>query len=149
MGKKQLLITVIVVTALIFTGCGSLNYPDLPTNPIEFRTSVFENPQNDNEEATFSSVEYNGRTYILFGTVSGRLKKTDIQSCLGYIVQGGEKMEDIRIYSLSSDPDNNYLMECIVEGEMEQPCFLRAVDTAGEDIETPAFIDDMGYGFWQ
>lgn len=147
--KPYILIATIAITVLMATGCGSRDYPALPANPIEFHTSVFENPQNDSEEATFSSIEYSGRTYILYGTVKGRLKKSDIESCLGYIVQDGETLEDIRIYRLTADPDDNYLVECTMEGEMEQPHFLRAVDTVGEDIETPLFIDDMGYEFWQ
>ena len=147
--KPYILIATIAITVLMATGYGSRVYPDLPANPIEFHTGVFENPQNNNDEASFSSIEYNGRTYILYGTVKGRLKKSDIESCLGYIVQDGEKLDDIRIYSLSAGSNNNYLVEYAADGEMKQPHFLRAVDTVGEDIETPAYIDDMGYEFWQ
>jgi hypothetical protein len=31
---------------------------------------------------------------------------------------------------------------------MNQPTFLRAVDTQGKDIVIPYYIDPLGYEFW-
>ena len=32
---------------------------------------------------------------------------------------------------------------------MNQPYFFRAIDTAGKDMEIPAYIETLGYEFWQ
>ena len=32
---------------------------------------------------------------------------------------------------------------------MAQQAFYRAVDTAGRDIPTPDYIEDLGYAFWE
>ena len=136
---------VIACILLMITGCGN-GFPVLPDNPIVFHAGTFVNPED--EEDTFSSIEYDGRSYILYGALKGRISKSDIESCLGFIVQDGEKMADVRVYRLKADPDANYLVEYLTEGEMEQLTFLRAIDTAGEEIYTPPFIDDLGYQFW-
>ena len=32
---------------------------------------------------------------------------------------------------------------------MNQPVFWRATDTRGQEIFTPAFIENLGYGYWK
>ena len=54
----------------------------------------------------------------------------------------------MRIYTLTEDPCENYLMVKYTEGIMEQPTFLRAVDTRQTDIYTPPYIDSLGYEYW-
>ena len=131
---------------LIFSGCGSRIDYSLPTNPIEFKTRTFTNPNNLDDN--YITIEYNGRTYIPYGTINGILPKDEIGDILGYIVQDGIKMEDSRVFLLTGDPDANHLGRLETEGVMNQPDFYRAIDTAGQDIPTPKFIDDLGYDFW-
>ena len=137
----------VLFAIMIFTGCGSRIDYSLPDNPIEFNTGTFVNPGNPND--TYISIEYNGRTYIPYGTINGIVPKEEMGDCLGYIVQDGTKMEDERIFLMSGDPDANYLGRFETQGVMSQPDFFRAIDTVGQDITTPAYIDDLGYEFWK
>ena len=100
--------------------------------------------------------EYNGRTYIPYGTSNNKYKKSDIESCIGYIIQNANSSTVIdpnntnrRIYTLSVDPEHNYLMDFDDSIKlMNQPTFYRAIDTNGEIIDTPTYIDPLGYEFW-
>ncbi len=128
-------------------GCsGRINYA-LPQDPIEFHTGTFVNPADADDG--YLSFEYNGRTYIMYGTLKGRIGAKDVGECLGYIVQDGEKMEDVRVFLLNESANADYLVEILTEGFMQPPVFFRAVDTAGKEIYTPVFIDDLDYEFWQ
>ena len=139
----------LLAAALLFglAGCSGIA-PALPEQPTEFSGETFVNPSDP--EDTYLSIDYNGRTYIGYGTLKGTLRKDDVGECLGYVVhQDGVKMEDERICLLQADPDANYLVRLFAGGFMDQPDFFRAVDTAGKEIPTPAFIDDLGYDFWK
>ena len=116
-------------------------------NPIEFNTSTFINPSN--EEDTYSAIEYNGRTYVLYWTLKWTMKNSEISECIWYIVQDWVKIEDTMVCLLDKDTQNNYLVEVDTVGFMSQPIFLRAIDTAWKDIPTPKFIDSLDYEFWQ
>ena len=112
----------------------------LPENPIKFHTGTFTNPNH--AENQYQSIEYNGRTYILYdGNQKGSLTKEVVGPCLGYIVQDGDEDPNDRVYLLKEDPDANYLMEYYVGGEMMPTFFLRATDTVGQDIPTPSCIE--------
>lgn len=136
----------IAIMLLTLAGCGHKIDYSLPENPIEFNTSTFVNPVDS--EDTYLSIDYNGRTYIAFGTFKGIVPESEMGDCLGYIVQDGVKMDDSRIFLLTADPDTNYLGRFETEGVMNQPDFFRAIDTVGKDITTPAYIDDLGYKYW-
>ena len=145
---KALTITLIafILILTLLTGCSRIDY-SLPEDPIEFHTGTFVDP-NDPDDA-YQSIEYNGRTYIPYGTLKGHITGKDVGACLGYIVQDGVKDENARIYLLAEDPDANYLMDYYVGGIMDQPMFYRALDTTGQPIHTPSFIDDLGYEYWK
>ena len=131
---------------LMLTGCGmGIDYT-LPDNPIEFRMGTYVNP--DDPDDTYGSIEYNGRTYVAYGTQKGNITGFDLGDCLGYIVQGGEKLEDTRVFLLKDDSEMNYLGDFSTNTFMNPPLFFRAVDTIGKDIKTPAYIDSLGYDLW-
>lgn len=67
---------------LILGGCGSRIDYSLPANPIEFNTGTFINPNNPDDG--YISIEYNGRTYIPYGTINGIVPKDEMVDCLGY-----------------------------------------------------------------
>jgi len=147
MKKYNTIIALAGFTLLMLAGCGSRIDYSLPANLIEFNTGTFVNPNDPDDK--YLSIEYNGRTYIPYGTIKGIVPKEEMGDCLGYIVQDGTKMEDVRVFLLAGDPDANYLERFETQGVMSQPDFFRAIDTVGQDINTPAYIDDLGYHFWE
>ena len=97
----------VAAIALILAGCGKRIDDALPNNPIEFHTGTFVNPADSDD--TYQSIEYNGRTYIGYGTLRHSIDGDDVGKCLGYIVQDGVVMNKERIFLLNADPDANYL----------------------------------------
>lgn len=143
--KKKIVFLSIILTTLIISWCDKdLKLVD---NPIEFNTSTFINPLN--EEDTYSAIEYNGRTYVFYWTLRWTMKNSEIIECIWYIVQDWVKIKDTMVCLLNQDIQNNYLVEIDTVGFMSQPIFLRAIDTAWKNIPTPKFIDDLDYEFWQ
>lgn len=108
-------------------------------------------------DESFGSIEFGGRTYIPYGTANRKYRKSDIDSCLGYIIQNehsssvsdsGNTMR--RVYTLAADPDHHFLMDFDDSIRlMNQPSFFRAIDTKGETIDAPDCIDSLGYAFWE
>ena len=145
--RKAEIIACICALSLIFAGCrNGIDY-SLSDNPIAFETGTYENPYD--VEDTYLSIEYNGRIYIGYGTIKGTIAAEDVGNCLGFIVQDNVRYEDSRIFLLTDDPDSNYLGRFETEGVMNQPDFFRAIDTVGQDIYTPDYIEDLGYDFWK
>ena len=144
--KRNIITIVTVLMMLLMTGCVNKIDHALPDNPIEFNTSSFRDPVSKDE---YVAIEYEGRTYIPFGTLTGSLDNGDVGECLGYLIQDGQRLENVRLFTLVSDADANYIMEIDTGGEMSQPDFYRAVDTVGKDITTPPFIESLGYEYWK
>ena len=146
--RKVILTGIVIAFAVaMIVGCGGRSDYGLPDDPIEFNTSTLGDPSSDSEE--YTAIEYDDRTYIPFGTLKGTIDNDDVGKCLGYLVQDGQKLEGVRLYTLTVDPDVNYLMEMDTDGEMSQATFYRAVDTSGEDIETPSFVESLNYEYWK
>ena len=144
--KRLLCAAVPALAILIMCSCGnSINY-DLPDEPETFSTQTFVSPSDKDD--TYIAIEYNGRKYIPYGTLKSKLKGDDLGECLGYIVQDGAEDRNTRIYLLTADKDSDYLAEINTEGIMEQPLFLRAVDTNGKNTDIPSYIEVLGYDFW-
>lgn len=139
-----------IISLFTITGCRTrINY-SLLSNPIEFNTGTFVNP--DDKTDTYLSVEYNGRTYIPYGVLKNSIDGKDVDSCLGYYVQDGEKMEDVRFFLLTNDTDENFLVRIDTVGFMSQPDFFRVIDSKDKNISIPKFIgvSDVSEGepFW-
>ena len=129
--------TAVLLAALCLTGCGSDRYA-LPENPVVFENGTFVNP--DDPEDSFCSVEWDGRTYIMFGIEKGMT--THFGTCLGYIA--GD--ENARIFAAEGLPETEYLISYYIAGEMEQAVYLRCIDTRGQPA--PEQLDSYGYPFW-
>ena len=134
---KRIHTAAVLLAALCLTGCGRDRYA-LPEKPVVFETGTFVNP--DNPEDTFLSVEWDGRTYILFGIEKGMT--THFGPCLGYV--GDDKNE--RIFAAEGLPKEEYLIEYYVAGKMEQAVYLRCIDTKGNPV--PEQLESCGYPFW-
>ena len=144
---KRIIAAAILVLAMVLSGCMNRIDTRLPDDPIEFHTSTFVNPADGEDD--YTAYEYEGRTYIPYGTTKDSLGAGDVGACLGYRVQDGEKMEDLRLFPLTANPDANYLVEMQAGGMMDQPFIYRATDTVGQDIATPSFIESLGYDYWK
>jgi len=146
---KRITTALCLAAALLsfLSGCGKRIDMELPEKPIEFHTGTFVNPADPDD--TYQSIEYNGRTYIGYGTLKGSIDGDDVGQCLGYIIQDGTIMKTVRIFPLTADPDANYLVEIFTDGFMNQPFFFRALDTRGKPIDTPRYIESLGYSYWE
>ena len=87
--------------------------PDLPSNAIGFDMGTFHDIEHD--DALFGSIEYGGRTYIMYGTVNNKYKQSYIDSCIGYIIQNEHSSSVIdsdntnrRIYTTQEDQIREY-----------------------------------------
>ncbi len=146
--KSRVSILVSVVSALlILAGCGRRIDYELPEDPIEFHTGTFVNPADPDD--TYHSIEYNERTYIGYGTLKNTIHGYDVGKCLGYIVQDGVPMKDVRVFLLNADIDENYLVQLVSDGIMDQPVFYRALDSRGKIIFTPIYIESLDYTYWK
>ena len=128
---------VLLLSAVCLTGCGKERYA-LPDDPVVFESAEFVNP--DDPEDRFRSVEWDGRTYIMFGIEKNR---THFGKCLGY-VKGDE---DQRIFAAENLPETDYLIEYHTAGIMEQAVYLRCTDTKGEPA--PEQLESYGFAFWE
>ena len=146
--RKNTLTAICIISVLVFTGCGKADYPDLPENAIAFETGEYTDKNDD--DAMYATIEYNGRTYMPYGTIGRTISEKDIDMCIGYIVQEDRNDTDIRVYTLKGDSENNYLMNYYIGSDlMNQPSFWRATDTKGKDVYTPKCIDSLNYKFWK
>lgn len=151
---KKEIVGLAMLLSICLAGCGKIAYPVLPDDPIAFTMGEF--VDNEHDDALFGTIEYNGRTYIPYGTTNSSYDQKSIDKCIGYLIMDDNSTavsdsdnKNTRIYTVSEDSDNNFLMEYDETIElMNQPSFYRALDTKGIDIKIPKFIDASGYEFW-
>ena len=126
---------ILVVAILVLVGCGKIKYPELPNDAIAFEMGKYIDKGDDD---------------AAYGTIGKTLHENDIDVCVGYLVQDGEKDINQRVYTLVDDTEHNYLMDYYVASDfMNQPVFWRAIDTKGKEIVTPEFIDSLEYSYWR
>ena len=143
----------LIVVMLCLCACGSI-YPEMGDDAIAFEAGEFYD--ENYEDISYLTIEYNGRIYMPYGPLTGKIKKDNISKCIGYIIEDeaisavvNKESTATRVYTLTGDEDNNYLMVYYVDSEiMNQTSFFRALDTKGEEIETPSFIGDYGDNYW-
>ncbi|MCQ2749135.1 MAG: hypothetical protein MJ246_03940 [Clostridia bacterium] len=149
MKKKVLTLIMIAMLSLMFTGCE--DYPELDENAKCFDFSVVAYKSPEGYDEGIQTIEYNGRQYGFYGTLKNYITPKDVDKCVGYLNSDINEVganTDTRIYTLVDDPDNNYLLEYyIADTEMNQPTFLRAIDTNGMEIDTPSYIERLDYDY--
>lgn len=127
--------------AVLLSGCSMLDQDKgvlvLPPDPQSYE-------QVYDEDTGETTIDIDGRTYSYFGSLKGSFSNDSIRECLGYV----DDDKNMRIYSLYDDPYDNYIMVKYINGVMEQPSFLRAVDTKHKDIFTPSYIESACYESW-
>ena len=143
MMKKVILCMIAAISALcILCACGESVIKNLPENAPNIVTTEYTNPDNA-DDGYAGVIEYGGRTYVFYGTQSGMIRESMIKECIGYT----DGDTNSRVYTLNDTDD--YIATYYVNGEMEQFHFLRALDTVGEDIATPEYIDSLDYELWK
>lgn len=145
--KKIPMILLITVLLLSLAGCGQTIYPDLPWDAITFQGGTFTDTEHD--AAQYMTITWGDRTYMPYGTLKNRLRAGDVNDCLGFILRSDGADHQDRIYTLTDDPNHNFLLEHYVGGIMDQPTFWRAVDTRFEQIDLPRYIEPLSYDYWQ
>ena len=153
--KKKFIAGIMLTCICALVGCGQIAYPDLPDDAIVFETGEYIDKNDD--DAAYGTLEYEGRTYMPYGTIGENIKEEDIDACIGYILQTEDNSSiadasnmDFRIYTLTDDSEHNYLMKYYIgDTLMNQPTFWRAVDTKGEDINTPPYISSYEDAYWE
>lgn len=149
--KKIRIAVAAVMTALTLTACGNGTESKfdftMPDTPTEFVTTVI--ADSEDETTKYAAIEFDGKTYVSYGTLDGEIEQSDVGARLGYLVQDGQKLEEIGIFPLTADPEQNYLLSMDEKGIMESKTIFRNSETVGKDIETPSFIKSSDYNYWK
>ena len=149
---KTMKLLFIVTIMLGLCACSS-KYPELEDDAIAFEAGDFFD--ENYPDVGYITIEYNGRVYMPYGT--GNVGKKDIDKCIGYIIEDetissvvDRNSKDTRVYTLTEDKENNYLMVYYIEDQvMNQPSFWRAIDTIGQGINTPKYITKLDDDYWK
>ena len=136
------IITLLTAALLIASMLCACAPEPLPEDAAEFTMIEYVNP-DDPEDGYAGVIVYNGREYVLYGVQGKTVRLDKLGECIGYC----DGDTNARVYSINETSD--YLAEFYVNGMMEQVTFLRALDTAGEEIYTPDYIDSLGYELWE
>jgi predicted small lipoprotein YifL len=152
--RKPFTLLMIVILLVALSACGKDGYPGMPADATGFPCGTYVDAQGDTEYAT---IEYEGRTYLLYGTANSNFHPSkDVDACIGYVIEDSDDSTpqndsntDARIYTLTADPDHNYLLQYAAGAFMEQPSFLRALDTRQSNITTPDYMDSLEYDIWE
>ena len=144
---------IIIIICLLFfvVGC-KMDFPPLEKDAISFTLDNYK----DNSGKEYVSINYDGVTYIPFGTLRGSLKDIELNKCIGYIVQNSSSSSTVdkenkenRVYTLMNDEDNYYLMEYyVISDSSSQPKFYRRIDSRYKDINIPSYIEKTNRDFW-
>jgi hypothetical protein len=127
----------------ILGGCGNSVDYDIPADAIAvsgMNENTYLNP-NDSDDS-YGYVEIDGVIYIPFGTQGKTITSKEVGSCIAY----SETDSNERFFEVNGNDD--FIASYYVGGEMEQFSFLRSIDTIGEKIDVPDFIDNLGYEIW-
>lgn len=139
--RYRSLVVMAVCLSFILAGCSPLG-PDAGLPSMEPNAPSYELIYDEDTGET--SVQAFGRTYSFFGCVNGSMREDSARECIGYAGSN----EDLRFYTLSEDPYDNYLMLRKTNCSSEDIIFLRDKSTLHQDIFTPSYIKSAGYESW-
>lgn len=146
MMKKALaaVLCLCAVFAVIFSiGCGR-DYLKMPDEPIEFVPYSFLSEDTQGLDAMM----LNERPFVVYGTLKDSLKLDEVvEKVLGYRYNENvpDDRDDLVIKLVGTD---DYLMVYYKDSFMQPPVFYRAMDTEGQDIFTPDYIESYGDSIW-
>ncbi|MBO6060868.1 MAG: hypothetical protein J6P98_01945 [Clostridia bacterium] len=142
MRRTFFLIAALALTLSFFVGCTGEKYP-LGEGAAAVEREEYALPDG----STAYLLRINGREYLYYGRLNGTVRASDTGKVLGY-VRNEQFPEDDgdRIVELTGAGD--IIMTYYVKGIMEQPEFLRALDTVGRDIVIPGFVEPYEEQAW-
>ena len=132
------------VFAAVFTaGCGR-DYLKLPDDPIEFVPYSFLSEDTQGLDV----IVLDERPFVVYGTLKDSLKLDEVvDKVLGY--RYSENAPDDRSeFVIKLNGTDDYLMVYYADAFMQPPVFYRALDTEGQDIYTPDYIESYGDSIW-
>ena len=65
-----------LLLSLLLVGCGQRIYPEMPDDAIAFKMGEYTDESDD--DALYGTIEYEGRTYMPYGTLGGSIGEKDI-----------------------------------------------------------------------
>lgn len=117
----------------------------LPNNPIIYKSGELE---VDDEDTGYKTIEYKGKRFIMYGKIkpNGLLGNLNYAygNCLGYV----DDDKSDRIYALSGESSDEWLIEYYVTGIMEEPVILREITTKDKK-EIPSSVEPFDYDYWK
>jgi len=143
--KRIKIAAALLTGALLLSGCGFKvkntgakgNNFDLPPTPTVYTLEL------DNMLGAMT-ITIDGRTYTDFGDLNDEKAAYTIRDCLGYL----EHENNMRVYTLAEDPDDNYIMVKSLTSLTGYTRFYRANDTMRKNIFTPSYIASLGLKCW-
>ncbi|MBQ8928156.1 MAG: hypothetical protein IJ055_07795 [Oscillospiraceae bacterium] len=152
--KRYVAILLTGIITCTLSGCGSVSYPDMTKDAVALKMGEFVDPKD--HDARYGTIEYEGRTYIGYGTLAKTFAQEDIDQCVGYIVMDENSAsatdpndKSRRVYTFVGDTNHDYLMDRDISTTlMNQPYVWRAIDTQGTDAPTFDYIESLEYAYW-
>lgn len=130
--KRFLILNFSLLFCLVFAGCGN-NRQALPENPIIF---------NETEIDWHWAIENDWKYYLAYSTIKPKWVIWDFNyalwDCLWYVWDDSND----RIYELSGESSDEWLINYYVNGEMEIPTILRWTSTRYKDY-IPESVDEV------
>lgn len=130
--KRFLILNFSLLFCLVFAGCGN-NRQALLENPIIF---------NETEIDWHWAIENDWKYYFAYSTIKSKWAIWDFNyafwDCLWYVWDD----KNDRIYELSGESSDEWLIKYYVNGEMEIPTILRWTSTRYEDY-IPESVDEV------
>ena len=78
MKKYIAVIGVIIICLSAMSGCIKRSLPELPGDAAAFEMGTFVDKEHD--DASFGTIEYDGGTYIMYGTTNNRYRQSCVEA---------------------------------------------------------------------
>lgn len=136
---KRIGLLIMTLSCMLLFGCEESIDCSLPDDAIAFEDTIIEDQ---------SSITYNDRMYVMYGSLNGNITGADVKRCVGYIVNPNVPDDTSKlVFTLVDDVQGNYLM-CFSTDGVTEPVFYRSEGSRGLEVETPAFVQPKGIGYW-
>lgn len=143
MKKKTLLISLLLMIVMSFTGCDVLRALKLPDDPAIFELASIKDEKDD---TSYASITYDGRTYVTYGIFSDYYADK-LVSVIGYINES-DKLINCRYICTLTDTQNQDLIASVSVNNSTQANIWRDITTLDKDIDIPDYVRSLDYLYW-